>query len=289
MIESDWQERGSSKTRLVVVWMVTVVGALILAGRLFYWQVLRHSELQDIGQRWQLVDTPIPALRGDIMDRHGFLLALDEYEFEIYATPRDIGDPEGLATDLAPVLDMDQDTLIALLSRTDQPSVSLVWDAPLEVAREVEKVKEEWNTGALGVSAARRRAYPEKELACHLLGFVTYDHEIDYDAFYGVEESYNSELRGQPGSWGGSAETLDLSISIGSSSIVLPRDGQDVVLTLDRNIQRLTEDELRRTIDERVGSRERDDHHHGSSVRCHPGHGELPGLRPQPCLGASHQ
>jgi len=38
-----------------------VVGALILAGRLFYWQVLRHSELQDIGQRWQLVDTSIPA------------------------------------------------------------------------------------------------------------------------------------------------------------------------------------------------------------------------------------
>jgi len=250
MVESDWQERGSSKTRLVVVWMVTVVGALILAGRLFYWQVLRHSELRDIGQRWQLVDAPIPALRGDIMDRNGNTLALDEYEFEIYATPRDIGDPDGLATDLAPVLGMDTDTLATLLSRTDQPSVSLVWDASLEVAREVENVKDQWNTGALGVSAARRRSYPEKDLACHLLGFVTYDHEIDYDAFYGVEESYNSELRGQPGSWGGSAETVDLSISIGSSSIVLPRDGQDIVLTLDRTIQKLAEDELRRTIEE---------------------------------------
>jgi cell division protein FtsI/penicillin-binding protein 2 len=250
MIESDWQERGSSKIRLVVVWVVTVAGVVILAGRLFYWQVLRHDDLQSIGQRWQLVDSSIPALRGTILDRHGFALALDEYEFEIYATPRDIGDPEGLAVDLAAVLDMDQDTLITMLSRKDQPSVSLAWDAPLAVAREVEKIKDDWNTGALGISAARKRVYPEKELACHLLGFVTYDHEIDYEAFYGVEESFNSELRGQAGSWGGSAETVDLTISIGSSSVVLPRDGQDVILTIDRTIQHLVEDELKNTIEE---------------------------------------
>jgi cell division protein FtsI (penicillin-binding protein 3) len=284
MMESDWQERGSSKARLVVVWVVTVVAALILSGRLFYWQVLRHAELQDIGQRWQLVNAPIPALRGEIMDRHGFPLALDEYEFEIYATPRDIGDPEGLATDLAPVLGMDRGTLVALLSRTDQPSVSLVWDAPLEVAREVEKIKEQWNTGAIGISAARRRSYPEKDLACHVLGFVTYDHEIDYDAFYGVEESYNSELRGQPGSWGGSAETLNVSVSIGSNSIVLPKDGQDVVLTLDRTIQKLTEDELKRTIDEWEAQR-------GTIIIMDPRSGAIlamanyPGYDPNPALG----
>ena len=118
----------------MVVWVATVVGVVILSGRLVYWQVLRHADLREIGQRWQLVDIPIPALRGAIIDRNGFNLALDEYEFEIYATPRDIRDPEKLAGALSPVLGMEQNTLTALLSQKDQPSVSLVWDAPLAVS-----------------------------------------------------------------------------------------------------------------------------------------------------------
>lgn len=283
MAESDWQERGS-KIRLMVVWVATVMGVIILAGRLFYWQVLRHGDLWDIGQRWQLVDVPIPALRGTIVDRHGSVLALDEYEFEIFATPRDISDPEGLAAELAPVLSMDESELVTRFSRTDQPSVSLVWDAPLEVARQVEAVKQDWHTAALGISAARKRVYPESQLACHLLGFVTYDHEVDYDAFYGVEESYDSELRGQAGSWGGSSDALDLSISIGTSTIALPRDGQDVVLTVDRTIQHLAEEELRRTIDEYGAER-------GTIIVMNPRTGAIlamtsyPAYDPNPQLG----
>lgn len=268
----------------MVVWVATVAGALILAGRLFYWQVLRHADLRDVGQSWQLVDVPIPALRGMILDRNGFVLALDEYEFEVYATPRDIRDPHGLAADLSPVLNVGEEVLASLLSRTDQPSVQLRWDAPLPVAREVQAVKDKWGTGALGISSARRRVYPEKDLACHLLGFVTYGHETDYGAFYGVEESYNEELRGEAGSWGGSGDTLDPSISIGSSSVILPRDGRDVVLTLDRTIQGLAEEELARALAEYGGER-------GTIIVMQPRTGAIlamvshPAYDPNPVLG----
>jgi cell division protein FtsI (penicillin-binding protein 3) len=283
MMDSDSQERGS-KIRLMVVWVATVIGTMILAGRLVYWQVLRHNDLHEIGERWQLVDEPIPALRGAIVDRHGFVLAEDEYEFEIFATPRDIRDPDSLAADLAPVLSMDEAELVTRLSQTDQPSVSLLWDAPLEVAREVEAIKEDSGAAALGISAARKRTYPEGELACHLLGFVTYDHEVDYDAFYGVEESYNDQLRGQAGSWGGSDSTLASSITIGSSTISLPRDGQNVVLTVDRTIQHMAETELRRTIEEFGAER-------GTIIIMDPRSGAIlamtssPGYDPNPKLG----
>jgi cell division protein FtsI/penicillin-binding protein 2 len=179
---------------------------------------------------------------------------------------------------------MDEEALVARLSRTDQPSVSLVWDAPLHVARDVEAIMDDWGTAALGISAARKRVYPENELACHLLGFVTYDHEVDYAAFYGVEESYNSQLRGQPGSWGGSDDALDLSISIGSSTVALPRDGQDVILTIDRTIQGLAKAELRRTIEEYGAER-------GTIIVMNPRTGAIlamtsyPGYDPNPLLG----
>ncbi len=268
----------------MLVWVATVAGALILSGRLFYWQVIRHTDLREVGQRWQLVNIPIPALRGAIMDRNGFVLAMDEYEFEVYATPRDIRDPQGLAADLSPVLQIDQEALATLLSRTDRPSVPLRWDAPLPVAREVATIRDNWGTAALGISSARKRVYPERELACHLLGFVTYGHEVNYDAFYGVEESYNQELRGLAGWWGGSSDPVDLSISIGSRSVILPRDGRDVILTLDRTIQRLAEDELARALAEYGGER-------GTIIIMEPRSGAIlamvshPGYDPNPALG----
>jgi cell division protein FtsI/penicillin-binding protein 2 len=268
----------------MLVWVVTVAGALILAGRLFYWQVIRHAELEEVGHSWRLVDIPIPALRGAIVDRNGFVLATDEYEFEVYATPRDITDARGLAEDLSPVLGVDEEDLFSMLSRTDQPSVTLRWDAPLNMARQVEDVKAKWHTAAIALSPARKRAYPEEELACHLLGFVSYGHEVDYRAFYGVEESYNDELHGQAGSWGGSGDALNLAISIGSSSVVLPRDGRNVVLTIDRTIQRMAEDELAKTLEEYGGVS-------GTIIVMDPRTGAIlamvsyPGYDPNPVLG----
>lgn len=243
MEESQQPERGS-KRRLIVLWMAIAAGVLILAGRLFYWQTIRQQDLKEVGRRWQLVDVPIPALRGRIMDRNGFVLAMDEYEFEVFATPRDIPDPEALAAELAPALGLDARQVAELLSRRGEPSVSLLWDASWEVAREVEDIKERWGAAAIGISPARKRVYPEKDMACHLLGFVSYDHEVDYEAFYGVEEYYSEELRGSAGYWGGTGDVLNVQISLGSTNIVLPQDGLDVVLTVDRTIQQLAEDEM---------------------------------------------
>jgi len=261
----------------MLLWMATVAAVLILVGRLFYWQVIRHQELREVGERWQLVDLPIPALRGTIMDRNGFTLALDEYEFEIFATPKDILNSEGLAAELAPVLHMDQHKLAELLSRKNEPSVSLVWDAPWGMAREVEDIKDSWSAAALGISAARKRVYPEKDVACHLLGFVAYDHEVDYAAYYGVEEYYTEELRGTEGHWGGTGDTLNLQLSLGAAEVELPQDGLDLILTVDRTIQYFAEDELRRVIEEYGAER-------GTIIVMDPQSGAILAMASYPCF-----
>lgn len=261
----------------MLLWMATVAVVLILVGRLFYWQVIRHQELREVGERWQLVDLPIPALRGTIMDRNGFTLALDEYEFEIFATPKDILDSEGLAAELAPVLHVDQHKLAELLSQRNEPSVSLVWDAPWGMAREVEDIKDSWSAAALGISAARKRVYPEKDVACHLLGFVAYDHEVDYAAYYGVEEYYTEELRGTKGHWGGTGDTLNLQLSLGAAEVELPQDGLDLILTVDRTIQYFAEDELRRVIEEYGAER-------GTIIVMDPQSGAILAMASYPCF-----
>ncbi len=250
MAEPEGSEAGS-KRRLVVLWMSTIAGVLILTGRLVYWQVIRYEYLQGVGEDLRIAAKPIPSLRGTIMDRNGFILAMDEYEFDIFATPRDIDETDRLAAQLAPIFGMDQGELIELLSRENELYIPLVSGAPLETARAVEEVIRQWSEAGLrieglGMSSARRRVYPEKEMTCHLLGFVTRDHEV----FYGVEEFYDEDLRGLDGSWGGSTDVLGLQMTIGPGRLALPQDGRDVILTLDRTIQQIAYQELSGAISE---------------------------------------
>jgi len=230
----------------MVLWMGTVVGVLTLAGRLFYWQVVRHQDLQLIGEELRSQDTSIPSLRGTIMDRHGFILAIDQYEFKVFATPRDIDDADGLAAELAPILGMNPGELAELLSQEDESYVPLAQEVPLEEARRVQEVKGDLHVAGLGISVFTKRVYPENELACHLLGFVTHDHEV----FYGIEEFYDEKLRGRDGSWGSTGDIPGLEIDVVPGKVVLPQDGLDVLLTVDRTTQHMVEEELQRAISE---------------------------------------
>ena len=110
--------KGGSRTRLIVLWIGTIVAVLILSARLFYWQVIRYEYLQKEKEGLLVPPKAIPALRGTIMDRHGFVLATDTYEFQVFATPRDIDESDGLATELAPVLGVDQSELAQLPTPT---------------------------------------------------------------------------------------------------------------------------------------------------------------------------
>ncbi len=242
---SKWPEP-ASKRRLIVLWLGTALAVLILSGRLFYWQVIRHNELVNIGERWQLLDRPIPALRGKIMDQRGLTLAMDEYEFEIFASPADVDDPDMLATELAPMLGIDQSVLAELLSQKGVSYVPLARRVPLENARRVEKLRDDLNETALGITAVAKRGYPGKEMACHLLGFVTRDREV----FYGVEEFYDHELQGTEGSWGGTGDVLDFNVGLGHARLILPQDGRDVILTIDCRVQQIAEEELLKAIRE---------------------------------------
>jgi cell division protein FtsI/penicillin-binding protein 2 len=275
MAQPEWPGPGS-KRRLMVLWMGTVVGVLILTGRLFYWQVIRHKDLKALGDQWQFVDKPIPALRGSIMDQRGFILAMDQYEFEIYATPRDIDDPDRLAAELGSLLDMDQGELAELLSQRNRDYVPLAREVPLEEARNVEEMGNRLHVAALGMDVDRHRVYLERELACHLLGFATGDNEV----FYGVEEFYDDELRGIDGSWAGTGDVIGLQIGIGPTKVTLPQDGRDVVLTIDRTIQHIAAEELQRGIAEYGGES-------GTVIVMQPGTGAVLAMASYPGYDAN--
>ena len=102
-----------------------------------------------------------------------------------------------------------------------------------------------------GISAVwfqknNRRVYPEGELASGLLGFVN----DDGIGQYGVEGSLNQILAGKDGLLRTTADVNKVALSIGKDNIKIPaEDGKNVVLSVDRGLERGVEELATKHID----------------------------------------
>lgn len=99
--------------------------------------------------------------------------------------------------------------------------------------KEAERIREAELSGVY-LREVARRVYPEGELGARLLGFVNDDGEGQY----GVEGALDEELKGEDGMLKTIADVNRVALSIGDENVKIPaKDGKDVVLTIDRNIQ----------------------------------------------------
>lgn len=113
------------------------------------------------------------------------------------------------------------------------------------VARNVPRMaaKEIADEGISGVwfQMNNMRVYPEGTLAAELLGFVN----ADGIGQYGVEGSLNEDLKGKDGLLKSISDVNNVALSIGDDNIKIPaEDGKNIVLTVDRGVQRGVEEIL---------------------------------------------
>jgi len=80
------------------------------------------------------------------------------------------------------------------------------------------------------------RFYPEGNMGAHILGFVGYEGDKK-EGRYGLEEFFNEELSGKPGSLKTERDASGDLIIINDREFTRPEPGADLVLTIDRNIQ----------------------------------------------------
>jgi cell division protein FtsI (penicillin-binding protein 3) len=209
--------------------------AVLLLMRLFYWQVFHRSEVEQAGVVDSLSLSAI-GWRGTVYDRNGHPLAMSSPVYDVGASPRLITDSLRAAELLAPLLGIPAPELVAQLGKTDRLWVPLVQDLSTLNGQAVKDL------GLAGITLDPRpgRYYPEGPMAATVLGFVNRDQV----ACYGLEERYDSRLRGSDGnaSAGGPQVLFDLPI------VQAPRNGADLVLTLDRAVQRSAEKHLQKAL-----------------------------------------
>jgi cell division protein FtsI/penicillin-binding protein 2 len=245
---------------------------LVLVAQLVRWQVIEYYRFTELANAEHQDELVIPARRGEIRDRNGYLLATDYIEYDISASPQLIGKPEAVADKLKDYLDISRDELVTHLS-SDQ-----LW-VPLQngVSQTNGEAILQLDIVGIQLESRSRRVYPEGGLAAHLLGFVN----DNGDGFYGIEGNYDTMLKGRPGVHAGSRSPFGDLIPMASSQFIPPVAGPTLYLTIDRNVQFLIEQELEKAVRKYQAQA-------GSVVVMNPKTGAILGMAAYPAFDPNH-
>ena len=179
--------------------------------------------------------------RGVIRDRNGHLLAGNAVMWSIEADTAYVVDVEAASAELGPLLHVPSVQIEQLL-RSDSAWVQIVPPVSKEVGEQVAALR----IPGIRVEPLWTREYPEGVLASHVIGFCN----TEGRGFYGVEGFHDVLLQPKRVDWKGPVDLASEQIPWAVAPLLLPQPGVELVLTLDRTVQALVEDELARSIQE---------------------------------------
>ena len=230
----DKQEKWT-RVRIRFVGFLFVLAFVLVVARAFQLQVLGQETWQRRAERQHQKIIPLTAQRGTIYDRNGEELALSIEVDSIFVDPQKVTDPEAGARGLSAALQM---PYAALKSKLGSDK-SFLWIKRQVSPRESEQVRS-LNLPGVSFIKEHQRFYPNSEIGAHVLGFTG----IDPTGLEGVELKYNAQLLGQGGYLVMERDALGRGIGAGAQAVEGASRGNDVYLTLDKNIQFLAEKEL---------------------------------------------
>ena len=240
------------------VFLMLLVSIFLFGGigsRLAYLQLVQGKAYQAKADDNRIRLVPKAPVRGNIFDRKGRILATTRFTYSVFVWPLAQHKPEWPQTvrRLAQILAIPESEIVAKVEEAGEHPTSLIRVArnlsPAEVTG-IEEYYEELEGIKLNIEPVRH--YPHRELASHILG---YTREIDAEELkqkksegyrlgdivgkMGGEAAFESLLRGE---WGGQQVEVD-----GAGRVVRlleekqPKAGNDVVLTLDLDVQKAAE------------------------------------------------
>jgi cell division protein FtsI (penicillin-binding protein 3) len=226
------------KARLRVLAGILLLWIIVIALRLTSLQVLHYREWMGRAQKQQVRSYEITPPRGIIYDRNGQELAMSVQVDSIFSVPGDVPDHATAASLLAPILNLDA----AELQQKLDSGKTFIWLArkvPNEVATRIREL----NLKGIYFQKEPKRFYPKGDLAAQVIGYVG----LDDEGLGGIELSFDERLRGVPGRM---QMEMDARRKRLGGVQRQPEPGENIVLTLDQNIQYITEREIDRAMDD---------------------------------------
>ncbi len=224
---SDYFELYSSR-RLKVFAFFVVLATLVLAVRLLLIMVIKGSYYDERATDIQERQRSIKAERGIIYDRNGVVLAGNKGVCSISVIHNQITDPEEVIDNLSYLLDMDEEQLRKKVEKVSSRE-SIKKNVDKEVADKIRAL----DMDGVMVDEDYKRYYPYLDMASKVIGFTGADNQ----GIVGLEVYYDDILQGTSGS----IKTLTTSRGIEIPNAAETRDepvpGNNLITSLDVNIQ----------------------------------------------------
>ncbi len=222
--------------RLRIVFLIFAACIVVFVGRLIYLQVIVADEYSAQAQESRTVSFDTTPRRGTIYDRNGVVLAVSVDATTIYCNPGEITDVAGEALQIASVLGGEAKDYIATLSQDDTSFAYIKRQADVD---EADTLKQLGLKGVYFISDTRRE-YPNGSVGGQVVGYCN----VDGEGITGLELQYNDILSGTPGTYSAERGEDGTPIPGGVHEDIPAIDGQDIIVSLDINLQTSVEEAL---------------------------------------------
>ncbi|MEG1706173.1 MAG: penicillin-binding transpeptidase domain-containing protein, partial [Clostridia bacterium] len=226
----------TSKKRLSALLIATVFIFLCIFLRLAYIQVVWGKDLQSRAQDQWNRDLPLSAMRGDIVDTNGVVIATSVTAYSVYVRPKSITDPVKVAEVLSSALHIDYQIIYDKATRKGVSDITISRQVAYDVANTIRSA----NLNGVYLSSESAREYVYGNFLSQVLGFVS----VDNVGQTGLEAYYNKYLTGINGKLLTQSDLIGKELSGEPMEYIPATDGLDVVLTIDYVIQSYVEQAL---------------------------------------------
>jgi cell division protein FtsI (penicillin-binding protein 3) len=233
------RRRVNGRRRLLALLILSVLAFSAISGRLVILQVFDAGSLDQAAARQRLTVIDLPATRGRIFDRNLDDLAISIPARAVWADPRLVRDKRRTAARLAKALGTSKAAIAERLASRGR-FVYLARRIPKARADRVQAM----DLPGVFVEVDVARRYPSGTVASQVLGFV----DVDGHGQAGIEQQYDGLLRGHAGKIQLERDPKGRAIPQGRRSLEPAEPGTDLVLTIDQQLQYVTEQALARAV-----------------------------------------
>ena len=234
----------SSKKKMRNGLFVVIILILLLTTRLGYIQLVWGAELNNQATSQQSQSRKITAKRGTIYDATGkYELAVSSSVEAVTINPTNISkeNKEKVAKALSDIFELDYEKVLKRLNKRSSIE-TIVKQVEKSKTDELRKWMEENKiTTGINIDEDTKRYYPNNSLAAQIIGFCGSDNQ----GLDGIEAKYEKELAGTKGAIKRHTDAKGAEIGEEGEKYISAVDGNDLVLSIDYNIQSIVEKYLK--------------------------------------------
>jgi len=223
-------------SRLYLLAAMLVLWCMAICARLVYLQVFCYGSFVKQAEHQQQRAIPLAAKRGIIYDRAGRELAMSVLVDSAFAVPTEVKDLPTAISLISHITGEDANVVLA----DCRAHKTFCWVARKADDETIGRIKS-LNLQGIHFQKEPKRFYPARELAAQVLGSVG----MEDTGQSGIEHEFDQELSGRPGKM---FISVDARRQWFADIETQPEPGENIVLTIDKNIQYIAEKELDQAI-----------------------------------------